>query len=265
MKMVLKSNKFNLVLSGGAALGFAHIGVIELLEELNLTPYSYHGVSMGAIVASLEALALPLNQRMKIYEDVFSSFKWIRLNFDGSLISTKKIEEILENIFKNMRIKDTKRELNIIATNYQNGKIEIFNSNSNILIKDAILASMAVPAIFPPKIIDQKIFVDGYLSSNLPLDSIDNEYLNLIVNVVGKNSFSKDDASTLASLSILKHLERTIRILIYNQTSLALKNFKKRYILIEPPLSNFKTYHFNRFYEIKNIGYLTAKKILTTN
>ena len=236
--------------------------MVKYLDEINLAPSTYHGVSMGAIVASIEALNLKPSKKHFLYDSVFNSLKWIRPKFNGSLISTSKIEAILDDIFSNLRFSDLEKELNIIATNYHSGKLTIFNKDNNIKIKDAILASIAVPALFPPKKIDNEYFVDGYISSNLPLQSINNNLINLVVNVTGKNSFKRLNAKEIEELSILGNLERSIRILIYNQTKMALKEFNKEYILLEPDVSSFKTSSFLKYTKIKQIGYIEAKKIL---
>jgi len=260
--MQLKGSNFNLILSGGASLGYAHIGVVDWLYQKDLKPTTYHGVSMGAIVASIEALDTPHSYKQKLYNEVFSSLSWIRPKLNGSLISTSKIEEILDDIFGSLKFRDLKKDLNIIATNYHNGELTIFNKKNNILIKDAILASMAVPALFPPKLIDNIMYVDGYLSSNLPLASVNNSLLNLIVNVTSNKSFKQLNTKELTELSIFANLERSIRELIYNQTKIAIDNFNKPYILLEPDVSNFKTSHFHKFKEIKQIGFKEAKRIL---
>jgi len=217
---------------------------------------------MGAIIASIEALGLEKDKKYSLYNTIFNSLKWIRPKFNSSLISTFKIEKLLESIFKDLSFTDLEKELNIIATNYHSGEITIFNKKNSIKIKDAILASIAVPALLPPKKINKEFFVDGYISSNLPLESINNSLTNLIVNVTGKNSFKKLEASKIEKLSILGNLERSIRILIYNQTKMALKHFNRDYILIEPDVSSFKTSHFHKYKEIKNRGYIKAKQIL---
>ncbi len=259
--MKLKSNLFNLVLSGGAALGYAHIGVCEFLNEHNLKPKNYYGVSMGAIVASIEAINITQEEKIKIYLTISKLFKWFSFNLTNSLISFKKIEKIINNIFGNMTFEEL-NNLYIGATNYKTGEYVTFCRDNNCLIKDAILASMSVPAIFPPKQINNEIYVDGYISSNLPLESINNNLLNLIVNVTGKNSFKKLSNKELLSLSLFKNLERSIRILIYNQTKSELNKFKKSYILIEPKVFEYKTSQFFKFNKIKAKGYEEAKKIL---
>ncbi len=260
--MKLSNNNFNLILSGGAALGYAHIGVCEYLEEFKIKPKSYHGVSMGAIVASVEALTLSREEKNSIYTQISDIFKWLSFNLTSSLISIKKIEKMVSAIFGSMDFNDLETELFIGATDYKTGDFVSFSKKNNILIKDALLASMAVPGVFPPRTIKEGVYVDGYISSNLPLASVENNLPNLVVNVTGKNSFKELSSSKLLDLSLLKNLERSIRILIYNQTKMALNFWDKEYILIEPKLFDYKTTHFYKFSQIKEKGYEEAKKIL---
>ncbi len=260
MKDIIQSNKFNLILSGGAALGYAHIGVLKRLKELNKEPASYHGVSMGAIISAIEASEIANKQ--KLYDEVFDSLSWIKPKLNGALLSTKKIEKLLLHYFGDMKMSDLKKALFIGATNYENGAMTIFSAQNDCKIVDAILASIAIPGVFEPRIINGMTYVDGYLSSNILLDSVNNNYMNLIVNVTGKEAFKKLHQKELLDFTIFAHLERSIRITIYNQTRLALKAFDKEYILIEPPLSSYKTSSFHKYQEIVEVGYKSAKKIL---
>ncbi len=260
--MKLQNENFNLLLGGGAALGYAHVGVLEYLNERRLMPLSIHGVSMGAIIAAVMALPGEFADKQRLFEEVFSSLSWIKFQIGGNLISTEKIEKMLFDIFGEQKISQLPKELSIQATNYQNGRLVVFNSQNDVRVLDALLASMAVPALFPPHEIDGKLYVDGYLSSNLPLQGIANELPNLIINVTGDKSFQKSLPKSLQKLSLLGNLERSIRILIYNQTRSALQHFNKPYVLIEPELSRFKTSHFKKYRPIKQKGYEAAKEVL---
>ena len=260
--MKLQSNKFNLLLGGGAALGYAHIGVLDALEHYNLEPASLHGVSMGAIVAAVAALEGDVASKQKLFAEVFGSLSWIRFNLRKSLIGTQKIEQLLENIFGMRTLADVTKPLFIHAVSFANGEEKIFSPASNVTIKDAILASMAVPGVFPPKQIDGEVYVDGYLKCNLPLTSVTNEHPNLIVNVTSKNSIKKLTHSQLLDLSLFGALERSIRLLIDNQIQSALKEFDKPHILIEPDTSSFKTSHFHKFDAIREVGKKSALQTL---
>ncbi len=264
--MKLENDGFNLILSGGAALGYAHIGVYEYLYQHHLTPKSFHGVSMGAIVSAVLALdEINHKEKMQLFKIFKNILRWLLPSLSGSLINTKRIYKILNEIFHNKKFSDLKKDLNIIATEYQSGELTIFNKQNDIYIKDALLASMAIPAVFPPHKIEDKFYVDGYISSNLPLQSIQNDLPNLVVNVTGKYSFKKLHNTQIEDLSILENLERSIRILIYNQTKCNLEKFNKPYILIEPHLTNYKTYHFKKYKQIKKAGYDAIKSVFLKN
>ncbi len=260
--MKLQNEYFNLLLGGGAALGYAHVGVLEYLHEKQLTPHSLHGVSMGAIIAAVMALDGDFEQKRALFEKVFNSLSWIKIQLSGSLVSTEKIERMLLDIFGSIKISHLSKELYIQATDYQSGELVLFDRQNDVKVVDALLASMAVPALFPPHEIKGHLYVDGYLSSNLPLNGVQNEFPNLVVNVTGERAFKKSSIKQLQELSLLGNLERSIRILIYNQTHTALKHFDKPYILLEPDLSDFKTSHFKKYDAIKQKGYEAAKEVL---
>jgi NTE family protein len=219
---------------------------------------------MGAIVTSIAALNISHKAKIKMFDEVFTSLKWVKLSFFKNLISTEKIEKILTEIFKDKTFLDLDTELFISATNYHTGKQVIFSRQNNIKIVDAVLASMAVPALFEPRLINNQYFVDGYLSANLPLNSVNNDLFNIIVNVTGKNSFKKLTVAQIDNLTLLGNLERSIRELIFNQTNNDLKHFNKPYLLIEPHLEEFKTSHFLRYKKIKQRGYEEEKKCIKT-
>jgi len=155
---------FNLVLSGGAALGFAHVGVIKRLYELDRFPEQIVGTSMGAIIGSVYALKLPQEEFLRIFSEFSNIFKWIKISFsNASLINSSKIYKIIESLFGEMKMAQSPIPLKLIATNFDNGEVRIFSRHDDIAIKDAILASMSIPVIFPQVKIDESYYVDGYL------------------------------------------------------------------------------------------------------
>jgi len=258
--MQIQNNNFNLVLSGGGALGFAHMGVLEYLNENVLEPKSLHGVSMGAIVASVYALDLDFEKKMALFDEFFGIMKWLKISFGkGSVVSSDKIYKILDDVFKEMRFSDLSKELHIIATNYDTGDATFFNTNNNIKIKDAVIASMSIPSLFTPVKIDENYYVDGYLSENLPLSTISNTLPNLLVNVTGSQSFKHLSDDAAKDISVVGNLERSVRILMCNQAKTALRTFSKPYLLLEPNVADFKTSHFHKMQEIKQVGYDEAK------
>lgn len=259
----MEIDKFNLVLSGGGALGYAHIGVIQRLHEMQRFPSSLHGVSMGAIVAGVYALDLSYERKMALFKKFFSIAKWLKLSFEkGSLVSSDKITAILSEVFGDIDFNDLKHELHILATNYDTGEAVVFNRTNSVKVKDAILASMSIPSLFPVVKIGEAYYVDGYLSENLPVSSINNDLTSIIVNVTGSKSFSHIEASDISEMSLVGNLERSVRIIMYNQAKRSLEKLTTPYLLIEPDVSAFKTSHFLKMDAIQEVGYMAAKAIL---
>jgi len=255
------NNKFNLVLSGGGALGYAHVGVIERLYQHSLTPLEVVGTSMGAIVAGVYSLGFSQDKFITLFDEFSNIFKWLRVSFsNSSIIDSRKIYKILTEVFEDRVMKDTIIPLKIIASNFDTGEIKVFDKNDDIFIRDAILASMSIPAVFRQVEIDNEFYADGYISANLPINYVLNQDIEtLAVDVMSSNSidkFVKDDYRFFGhTKSIINTLERTVRLMTINQTKDAIKIYRGKLILIEPKLSNYKTASFHKYKEIKDIGY----------
>jgi len=251
----LKNNKFSLVLSGGGALGIAHLGVIEDLERFDLTPSEIVGTSMGGIIGACVAVGLDAKEIYSLLERFSKVTTWLKFSFGGnSIIDSSKIEKIFIDIFGDKKIKDTDIPLKLIATNLATGEKKVFSRYDDILIKDALLATMAIPGIFSEKVIENTVYADGFLCKNLGLLEAEEELI-LAVDVLGFNAYEPElPDNILKSSNILEMFEKSMRLLIYNQTNLLKKLCDKEIILLEPKTKDFKTFHFHKFEEIRSLG-----------
>jgi len=251
----LRNSNFTLVLSGGGALGIAHLGIIHDLEKHKITPSEVVGTSMGAIIGACVAVEIKEREIFLLIEEFSNIFKFIKLSLLGnSIIKSTKIDSALSAIFTDMKMKETKIPLKIIATNLLNGSIKVFDCNDDIKIKDAILASIAIPGVFEEKCIDNTIYSDGFLCENLGVSQATYENI-LAVDVIGKNSFEPNMPSNLFKTNnILEMFEKSMRILIYNQTKTLLKSSTKNIYLIEPTTKKYKTFHFYKYKKIRELG-----------
>jgi len=250
-----KNEKFSLVLSGGGALGIAHLGVIYDLEQHNVVPAEIIGTSMGSIIGASLAIGMKEKEILALFHEFSNIFNWIKFSFSGnSIIKSEKIESIFETIFTDKKMKDTLIPLKVIATNTLNGEIKVFDAYDNVYIKDALLASMAIPGIFEEKEIDGVLYSDGFLCENLGINQA--SYNNILaIDVLGKNSFAKKMPSNFFKTSnVLEMLEKSMRILMYNQTKVFLANTQKNVYLIEPATQEYKTFHFHKYKEIREVG-----------
>ena len=256
MLELLQGKEFSLSLSGGGALGLAHLGVLAKLEEQNLRPSEILGTSMGGIIGALYAIGLKEQEVTDILKEFSSIKKWIKLSFKGnSVVDTTKIEKIFKSVFGNKTFKDTKIELKVVATNLETSKKVVFSKSNNVNLSKALLATMAIPGIFSEQIIDDKIYVDGFLCENLPLT--DAKYKTILaVDVLGKNSFSRELPNGLfKTLKVFDMFEKSLRTLIYNQTQKNIECLEdKELILIEPKTKDFSTYQFNKLKKLRKRG-----------
>jgi NTE family protein len=249
------SNGFSLVLSGGGALGIAHLGVLHDLEQGGLKPGEIVGTSMGGIIAACVAVGMQEEEIFTHIQRFSSVFNWIQFSFSGNaVVDTSKIAAIFEGMFHDTRMSGTRIPLKIVATNLKNGDKRVFDAADDIPIKDAVLATMAIPGIFAEHAIEGAVYGDGFLCENLGVEEA--VFANILaVDVLGKNAFSNTlPANVFKTMNILEMFERSMRLLIYNQTRTTLKNSGKRICLVEPATNGFKTFHFHKAAEIRALG-----------
>jgi len=253
--MFSKNRDFSLVLSGGGALGIAHIGVIEDMQKLQLTPKEIVGTSMGGIIGACLAVGMKSDEIYALFEKFANVLNWIKLSFEGNaVIKHKKIKAIFEDIFEDKKLSHTDIPLKIITTKLQTGQKRVFSKEDDIKIVDALLATMAIPGIFEEYIIDDEVYVDGFLCENLGVLECSYEQI-LAVDVLGKNSFdSTMPNKKLKTLNVTSMFEKSMRLLIYNQTQTNISICDKSIQLIEPDTKKYKTFHFHKYDEIYPLG-----------
>jgi NTE family protein len=165
---VQKPLKLGLALGGGAARGFAHVGVIAVLEEAGIRPQLVVGTSAGSLVAALYAsgkTSAQLQQTALNMEEVAIT-DWIlpiigRGIFRGDALAKYVNELVAGRLMENMVI-----PLGIVATDLGNGNAVLFQKGDT---GTAVRASSAVPAVFVPVKINGREYVDGGLVSPVPV------------------------------------------------------------------------------------------------
>ena len=210
---------------------------------------------MGAIIGACLGIRMREEEIYSLFVEFSNVFNWVKFSFSGNaIIKNEKIETILDKIFHDLKMSDSKIPLKIIATNILDGNIKVFDSSDDVKIKDAVLASMAIPGVFEEKSIDGTIYCDGFLCENLGINQATyNEVL--AVDVLGKNSFQTQMPNSFFKTSnVLEMFEKSMRVLIHNQTKNILKNSTKNIYLIEPDTKKFKTFHFHKYEEIRKLG-----------
>jgi len=192
-----KTPKIGLVLSGGGAKGMAHIGILKALEEAGITPDFITGTSMGSIMGGLyssgytadeiKKIALTvdwdqlLTNKLKLNEVAFEendyygryfaelNVKGTRFELPKGLIEGQKLSMTLSTLTRHvMNIQDFSMlpiPFACIAADIENGNRIVLNKGS---LARSMRASMAIPTVFTPVVIDNQLLVDGGLVNNFP-------------------------------------------------------------------------------------------------
>ena len=161
--------KLALVLGGGAAKGYAHIGVLKVLEKNGIKPDLIVGTSMGALVGGMYALGKTTEELEKMASKFNSigGFSLYGTLFKGNVLNIAKVKKIFNENFKDIKQEETQIKFVAIATDLKKGEPKIFE---NGLLKDNVMASISIPGIFPSVKIGNNIYCDGGLVNNLAED-----------------------------------------------------------------------------------------------
>ena len=160
--------KLGLALGGGAARGFAHIGVIQVLEEAGLRPDFVAGTSAGSVVAALYASGKTGAQLQQIGESMEEAAitDWTLPVFNSGILRGDALARYVNQQVGGRSIENMNVPLGIVATDLYSGEMMVFQRGDTGL---AVRASSAVPAIFQPVKISGRSYVDGGLVSPVPV------------------------------------------------------------------------------------------------
>ena len=170
--------KISLVLSGGGARGYAHIGVIEELKSRGFEIMSISGTSMGAVVGAVEACgALQRYKEWVMSLDFLDIFKFYKPPFklDGNKIINK-----LKEIAGECKIEELPVKFTAVATDLTRKK-EIWLQKGDLWT--AVKASSAIPGVFEPVELNGRILVDGGVLNLMPVAPVMSDMSDLIVAV----------------------------------------------------------------------------------
>ncbi|QNL18936.1 patatin-like phospholipase family protein [Hyphobacterium sp. CCMP332] len=167
----LAGKSVGLVLSGGGARAYAHIGAIDAFRKAGMEFDFIGGASMGAIIAA--GVALEWSQE-ELVERVSAAF--VASNPLGdwqlpviSLSRGRRVDERLEEHFGDVEISDMSRPFFCVSSNLSNGRPFIHRRGR---LRDALRASIAIPGILPPVIDGENVLVDGAVFTNFPSEQM---------------------------------------------------------------------------------------------
>lgn len=172
----------SLVLGSGGARGHAHIGVIRALEERNLTVRSIAGTSMGAVIGGIYAAGkLDTYVRWAIQLRKTDVVRLLDFSFTRTaLFKGERIIEVLKDLIGDRKIEDLPVGFTAVATAIEEQREVWLNKGS---LFTAIKASIAVPGVFSPVTIDDRLLVDGGLVNPIPMAPTLNDATDITIAV----------------------------------------------------------------------------------
>lgn len=168
---LISGDAIGLVLSGGGARGFAHIGVIRALSERGISIDMIGGTSMGAVIAAQHALGWDWQTMARVNRE-----EWPRCapqkNYTLPLValnSARRMDQMLIRMFGTAEIQNLRTKFFCVSTNLTTAAAKIHQQGA---LWKAVRASVSIPGIGPPAIENGEILVDGGLVDNLPVETM---------------------------------------------------------------------------------------------
>jgi NTE family protein len=172
--------RIGLALGAGGARGFAHIGVIEVMEENGLIPAYLSGSSMGSLVASLYACGFTPKMMEKLAVNLKRKH-WLDLCVPGmGFVMGEKLRHLVKLLTRERNIEETERPLSIVATDLASGERVVFTEGP---IHEAVRASVSIPGIFVPYKLGSRLLVDGGVVDRVPIELVRTMGAELIIGV----------------------------------------------------------------------------------
>jgi NTE family protein len=246
-----KKYKIGLVLSGGGARGFAHLGVMQALNDSGIFPDVISGTSAGALAgvmyadgySPVEILALMnSNNRLHYIRPIVSK---------EGLLQISGVVRILKDNLRAKTFEELKIPLFVTATDLNNGKVVYFSEGE---LLNPVIASASIPVLFKPVIMNGIHYVDGGVLDNLPIRPIENKCRLIIGSFVNPTGY-EENINSLISIA-----ERTF---LLSMSKEILEKSKKFDLFIAPlKLRNYRILDPEKSKEVFRVGYVATKEKL---
>ena len=244
MVAVPSQGRLGLALSGGGTRGYAHIGVLQALEDNGIRPAFLSGTSIGAFAAALYAFGVPLEEMRELAQGMaplqVSKLKLSRL----ALFSNEELGRLIQSKIGKARIEESPIPLALMAVDIGSGEKIVLRQGE---VAPAVMASNAVPGIYRPITIDGRLLVDGGIAEDVPISPLRPMGADIVVavNLSAQRLYSKPD-------TIIDVILNAFDVAIDLDTKVQVRSAD---VLIEPRLSGFPRMDVSRIDELVAEGY----------
>jgi len=245
-----KPAKIAVVLGAGASKGFAHIGVLKVLEAQKVPIHMVVGTSAGSLVGSIYASgksAFELQDiAMKMEKDNVIDYDW--KIWKGGLIKGEKLENFINQIVQNAPIEKLKIPYYAVATNSGTGEEMVFGKGNTGI---AVHASCSVPGVFQPVKIGNDTYVDGGVVSPVAVDVARRYGADVVIAVDISGGINSEAPS-----GIMNTMQKSVDIMYMKNIGTQLKNAD---VVIRPNVKDIGSTDLEKF----NLAIFEGEKAAT--
>lgn len=236
------------VLSGGGVRGVAHLGVLRALAERGIVPGAISGTSAGALAGALIADGYTPREVLDLVLPELRRSVLVRRRG----LASRRIRAFLEEVLRHRTFAELEIPLYVSATNLERGGQHVIHDGELI---PALMASCAIPLVFPPVQVGGVFHVDGGLSNNLPVEPF-RDRLDSVV-AVHVNPLPPFDPS---KRGVLRNMDRIWHL---NFREMVMRSARGCFLFIEPPgLARYNMFELGKAAVIEEIGYEWARRLV---
>ncbi len=272
---MLTGRGIGLVMSGGGARGFAHIGIVKALREAGIPIDLVGGTSMGGILGAGVALRWSVKELTERFRASFvdvnplRDYTWPFI----SLVSGRKVSRLLRTAFGDITIEDLPLEFFCVSSNLTTGHSEVHRTGE---LWRWLRASVAIPGVLPPVMHKGDVLVDGGTMNNLPVDAMRELGRGPVIgcDVGADRAFTghTDEIDVplpwqlMSWLRSRRNLPNIFQILwrsgMVNSSAMTAAHREKTDLLLQPPLAQIDMLNWKAFEKAIDAGYEYAARRL---
>ena len=266
-----RARRLAVVLGGGGLKGFAHIGVLRALEEMGIHPSVWAGTSIGALIAAARVGGMGVNE-MEERATALRRRDLFRLNRmemliartrSASIYQEEALRELCDDVVPHHRFDEIRQRLLVNTVDLERASQVVWGLPGlrDVPINEAVYASCALPGMFPPGRVGNRVCVDGGTVDNLPVAVAGVGMDGIIAVDVGSTDLSRSaDITTQGFASIYM---RAATCMMHTLQQMPLDNWAGApMILIRPRIAHFSWFGFGNTRALVDEGYRAARETL---
>lgn len=233
-----KPAKVAVVLGAGSSRGFAHVGVLKVLESNQIPVHMIVGTSAGSFVGSLYAYGYNSFQLQKM---CFSLEKGDIIDLtipDNGFVKGEKLEDYINKSVNNTPLEKMRTPFYVVATNLGNGQEVVFGTGNT---GTAVRASCAIPGVFRPVKIGDQMYIDGGVVSPVAVDAARRQGADIVIAV--------DVSSTIEGVQPESTIDTLLQAISIMYSKLSAAQLSKADVVITPKVGYIGSSDFSKRHE----------------